>query len=548
MPGGAAGAAPARFSSAVAEAPQAPPARMQAAIDPSRPAIELSGITKRFPGVVANRDVSLTFRRGEIHALLGENGAGKSTLIGMLSGMQQPDAGSIRVGGEAVTIDSPRRALELGIGTVYQHVTLVPTLTVLENLMLGGAWSKPLDRTATRRRLAEIAATLGIVAEPDARVGKLSLGEQQQIEIIKALWSGEQVLILDEPTSMLTPRGVEELGRVMTRLRDSGVAIIFITHKLREAIALGDRISVLQRGRLVGEIPPERLRSLSPDVATELIVGLMFEPGGERAPGSEDLRRRTPLDPSAPPILELDRVGAEGEPGEPSIDGVGFALRPGEIFGIAGIDGNGQKQLAELIAGQRRLGRGEIRLAGRPVGRLGVRARQALGLRYLTDDRLGEGTVPILSVALNMVVKRIGEAPFWRNGMIDHRAIDDNAKGLIRRHDIRTPSEHTPIGRLSGGNIQKVLLGRELHGRPLVMMFNKPTYGLDLQNIDAARRAIRAQADAGTAILLLSTDLDELLVLCDRIGVMLNGRLQGVVANDEAAARAVGQLMTGAAA
>jgi simple sugar transport system ATP-binding protein len=521
---------------------------MQAATDPSRPAIELSSITKRFPGVVANRDVSLAFRRGEIHALLGENGAGKSTLIGMLSGMLQPDAGTIKVGGATVTIDSPRRALDLGIGTVYQHVTLVPTLTVLENLMLGGAWAKPLDRVATRRRLGEIAATLGIAVEADTGVGRLSLGEQQQIEIIKALWSGEQVLILDEPTSMLTPRGVEELGRVMTRLRNSGVAIIFITHKLREAIALGDRIAVLQRGRLVGEIPPDRLRSLSPDVATELIVGLMFESGGERASGSEDLRRPVPLDPALAPILELERVGAAGEPGEPSIDSVGFSLRPGEIFGIAGIDGNGQKQLAELIAGQRRLERGEIRLAGRPIGRLGVRARQALGLRYLTDDRLGEGTVPILSVALNMVVKRIGEAPFWRNGMIDTGAIDTYAKDLIRHHDIRTPSEHTPIGRLSGGNIQKVLLGRELYGRPQVMMFNKPTYGLDLQNIDAARRAMRTQADAGTAILLLSTDLDELLVLCDRIGVMLNGRLQGVVDNDDAAARAVGQLMTGAAA
>jgi simple sugar transport system ATP-binding protein len=521
---------------------------MQAAHDSSRPAIELDGITKRFPGVVANRDVSLVFRRGEIHALLGENGAGKSTLIGMLSGMLQPDEGTIRVDGNPVVIDSPRRALGLGIGTVYQHVTLVPTLTVLENLMLGGAWSTKLDRAATRRRLAEIAATLGIVVEADARVGRLSLGEQQQIEIVKALWSGEQVLILDEPTSMLTPQGVEELGRVMTRLRDSGVAIIFITHKLREAIALGDRISVLQRGRLVGEIPPDRLKSLSPEVATGLIVGLMFESDGERAPGGADLRRGAPLSAAAAAILELDRVGAEGEPGEPSIEGVAFSLRPGEIFGIAGIDGNGQKQLAELIAGQRRLQQGEIRLAGRPVGRLGVRRRQALGLRYLTDDRLGEGTVAGLSVALNMVIKRIGEAPFWRGQLIDHGAIDGYAKDLIRRHDIRTPSEHTPIGRLSGGNIQKALLGRELHGHPLVMIFNKPTYGLDLQNIDAARRAIRTQADAGTAILLLSTDLDELLILCDRIGVMLNGRLQGVVDNDATAARTVGQLMTGAAA
>src|SRR5262249_15456833 len=205
------------------------------------------------------------------------------------------------------------RALDLGIGTVYQHVTLVPTLTVLENLMLGGAWSKPLDRAATRRRLDEIAATLGIVVESQARVGRLALGEQQQIEIVKALWSGERVLIFDEPPSMLTPRGVEELGRVMTRLRDSGVAIIFITHKLREAIALGDRISVLQRGRLVGEIPPERLKSLSPEVATELVVGMMFEPGGERMSGGAELRRAAPLPAGPTPVLELDGVGALGE-------------------------------------------------------------------------------------------------------------------------------------------------------------------------------------------------------------------------------------------
>ena len=523
-----------------------------AAIPAGAPAIEITGITKRFPGVVANRNVSLTFRTGEIHALLGENGAGKSTLIGMLSGMLQADAGSIRVFGRPARIDAPRRALELGIGTVFQHVTLVPTLSVLQNLMLGGPWHRRLDVDGTRGRLAEVSRRLGVSVKPDAPVGQLSLGQQQQVEIIKALWNGEGVLILDEPTSMLTPQGVEELGRAMVRLRDAGAAVIFITHKLHEAVALADRISVLKLGQVVGEIPPERLRSLVKAEVTAEIVGLMF--GAEQGAGAIDgesadsLRRRSPLDAALAPVLAVVGLSTVPRAGELPLKSIDFAVRPGEIFGIAGVDGNGQKQLAEVIAGQRQPSAGDVRLAGRSVLRLGVGGRQRLGLRYVTDDRLNEGTVGNLPVSLNFVLKRVGEAPFWQNGFAREARIKGFARELIRRHDVRTPSESTPIGRLSGGNTQKALLARELAGEPRAVVFNKPTYGLDVQNIRAARRHIRAQADAGVAVVLISTDLDELVALCDRIGVMLMGELKGIVGNGSDAARQVGQLMVGAGA
>ncbi len=524
--------------------PQEPAARTDA------PAVELSGITKVYPGVLANDHVDLAVRRGEVHCLLGENGAGKSTLMGILAGMVSPDEGVIRVDGREVRIDSPKRALELGIGMVYQHTTLVPTLSVVENLMLGAHDGLRLDVTGARRRLGELAGMLGIELDPDAETGSLALGRQQQIEIVKALWRGSEVLILDEPTSMLTPQGVAELAKVLVRLKGQGLAVVLITHKLHEATSQGDRVSVLKAGRVVGELGPSDLAGRSADEVQALIVGMMFGEGVRVAPEVVELqehpeghapRRRLDGDP----ILELEAVTVAPRLGEIGVSEVSLALLPGEIMGVAGVDGNGQRELAEAIAGQRPLAGGEIRFAGVSLRRMRVAQRERLGLRYVTDDRLGEGTVGPLSVGLNLVLKRIGQAPFWRRGSIHRRAIDDNARALIEDFDIRTPGPHAAVATLSGGNIQKVVLARELSNEPRVVVYNKPTYGLDLRTTQAVRARIREGAERGVTSLLISTDLEELLALCDRIAVIFRGRVTGVVENSPGAEQRVGQLMVG---
>jgi simple sugar transport system ATP-binding protein len=501
------------------------------------PLVRLSGITRRFPGVVANDQVSLDIRAGEVHALLGENGAGKSTLIAILSGVLQPDSGRIEVGGRPVRIGSPRDAIRLGIGTVYQHSTLVPTLTVVQNLMLGQPWWRPLGRAAALARLAEVSGLLGVRVEPDAVAGTLSLGQQQQVEIVKALWRGERVLVLDEPTSMLTPQGVEELGQVMARLAAQGFGIVFVSHKLQEVLAFGHRVTVLKLGRKVGEIPPERLRVLSSAEATAEIVELMFGRGA--ADAAAPRRRTSSIRAGAPPLLEVSGLSA----GDGAIADITFAIRPGEIFGIAGVDGNGQKQLAEALAGQLTAEAGRVMLDGQDITRLSVARRQALGLRYLTDDRLGEGTVGSFSIGTNLVLKRVGEPPFWQSGFERPARITDHAREMIARFDVRTPGPEVPIANLSGGNIQKALFGRELSQEPRLVITNKPTYGLDVANIRAARDRISAAAEAGVACLLISTELDELLELADRIGVMYRGRLVGVVENGPEAEREIGRLM-----
>lgn len=518
--------------------------KADAAASVGEPVVEVVGVTKRFPGVVANDDVSVAIYPGEVHALLGENGAGKSTLIAMLSGMLQPDDGHMVVRGQHTAITSPRRALALGIGTVYQHPTLVPTLTVLENLMLGAAWYRRMDRSATRGRLAEISTMLGITLPADAVLGSLSLGQQQQVEIVKALWRGEQVLILDEATAMLTPKGVEDLGGVIERLRIAGIAILFITHKLTEAVRFGDRVSILKLGRKVGELTPDDLAMLDEPAAIERIVDLMFGNAAQDETSQLPKRDRERLT-DGPVILTAQDLAAVTVPGEPAVTGVAFEIRAGEVFGIAGVDGNGQKQLAEALAGQRALAGGSLTLKSTPIGTLTVVQRQRAGLRYVTDDRLGEGTVGTFPVGLNLLLKRIGDEPFWRKGSIRRGEVDRHAKNLIHRHDVRTPGPQTPIGRLSGGNIQKALLARELDNEPIAVIYNKPTYGLDVNNIQFARRAIREQADRGIATVLISTDLDEILELSDRIGVMLRGRMVGIVDNDRDAQRRVGELMIG---
>ncbi|MBK8158685.1 MAG: ABC transporter ATP-binding protein [Rhodospirillaceae bacterium] len=517
------------------------------------PVAAVRDICKRFPGVIANDDISLDFNAGEIHVLLGENGAGKSTLIGILAGMQQPDSGDILIDGNKVRLGSPRESLDQGIGTVFQHVLLVPSLTVIENLMLGGSWWQKLARAAALARFRELSDLLGVKLDPDALVGKLSLGEQQQVEIMRALWRGEKILILDEPTSMLTPQGVRDLGEVMRRLRAKGVALILITHKLAEAYELGDRISVLRLGRLVGAIQPDERRQMSEQQVTDSVIAMMF---GAATPTdaaeaelllgrAEGRRARRPVDRSGRPRLHATQLSTAAERGACPLHDVSFDLWPGEVLGIAGIDGNGQKHLAETLAGQRNAVGGTIILDGQDITTAGVPARRKAGIRYVTDERLGEGTVGTFSVATNLLLKEIGSEPFWRRGMTDWGRIHDHAREKIEHHDIRTPSEKTPIGKLSGGNIQKVLLARELANDAGVVIFNKPTYGLDLQNTRLAHERIVESAQHGLGTIVISTDLDELLEVSDRIGVMYQGHLVGIVENGPEVELEIGKLMTG---
>jgi general nucleoside transport system ATP-binding protein len=519
----------------------------------------LRRVTKRFPGIVALDSVSLEFHPGEVHVLLGENGAGKSTLVSLLAGMQRPDEGEILIGGTPAIIDSPRRSMDLGIGAVFQRVLLVASLTVIENLMLGGSWLRALAPSAALSRFDELSSLLGTRIDPNAPVSGLSLGEQQQVEIMRALWRDEKLLLLDEPTSMLTPQGVADLGRMMRRLKEKGVALILITHKLLEAYEFGDRISVLRLGTVAGEIAPQQFQSMGEAERTDTIIRMMFGAGSGAAPDpvheqelaillGRKLHRANTVDRNKPAALSVRSLVTAPDFAETPLHEVSFELWAGEVLGIAGVDGNGQKHLAEVLAGQRPSRQGRIDLAGRDITQGRVPERRQRGIRYVTDDRLGEGTVGTFSVATNLVLKEIGAPPYWRRGVTDWDLIHRNARDQILRNDIRTPSELTPVGKLSGGNVQKVLLARELDAEANVAVLNKPTYGLDLHNQRLALDRIVAAAARGVAVIVISTDLDELLEISDRIGVMFQGRLAGIVDNGDGAGNMVRRLMTGAAA
>ncbi len=515
-----------------------------------KPAVELCGISKAFPGVVANDNICLTIWSREVHCLLGDHGAGKSTLMQILSGMYYPDGGTIRMFGHDVCIDSPRQALELGVGMVYQHPTLIPVLSVLENLLLGSG-GLILDRQGALKRFMEYAAQLGVEIDPAALVSNLALGQQQQVEIIKALWKGSSILILDEPTSMLTPQGIEELKKVVVQLKQSGLAVIFITHKLHEAMEIGDRISVLRGGKLVGSIEPSVLRSADHSEIRCMVIEMMFGKEAGTATNVAEAREHVTgkslrKGPVGRPVLELVDVSVEAQHNETEVQGISFCLHAGEVLGVAGVDGNGQCELAEALAGQRRVITGDILLNGKSISGCSVSDRQKMGIRYVTDDRIGEGICTSMSVGRNLFLKRIGQKPFWNWGRADEALILEMAEKLIKEYDIHTTGVESKCGALSGGNIQKVLLARELLFEPKVVIYSKPTHGLDLKTTSMVRERIRCLAEKeGVAELLISTDLDEVLDLADRIAVMFRGRISGIVKNQEGIEKTIGELMVG---
>jgi general nucleoside transport system ATP-binding protein len=520
-------------------------------------------LVKRYPGVVANDHIDLTFHSGEIHCLLGENGAGKSTLVALLAGLERPDEGEILVDDRPAKAGSPRASLAAGIGTVFQRPALVPSFTARQNLALAlppahvsdGPWGMrrgsggvPGAGGASGGR-EDMAAVLLEGIEPDAPVRRLALGAQQRVEIAKALLFGTRVLILDEPTSLLDPDWAEKLGSMLLSLCGDATAIIYITHKLDEALRLGDRITILREGRVAGTVAPAEGvvpgalqgsgggRSEEQSGGLErAILALMFG----RESGSDPMRvARRPAAEEAPPgtgaLLELRGVrvkrtqAGSGFEGRTGLFGVDLAVHPGQVLGIAGIEGNGQRELAEVIAGQRRPDSGEVLFEGHPINSMSVRERYRRGIRYVTDDRWGEGVAPDESIAVNLLLKSIGRPPFWRRGWRDRQAIEGHAEGLISSFDIRTTGPRQAGATLSGGNLQKVVLARELSAGARLVVFNKPTHGLDARSASASRERILALARAGSAAVLISHDLDELLGLCDRIAVMLDGRITALV-------------------
>jgi general nucleoside transport system ATP-binding protein len=497
--------------------------------------LELRGITKRFPGVVANEGVDLVVQSGEIHALLGENGAGKTTLMNVLYGLYRPDEGEILIDDVPVTFDDPGDAIAAGIGMVHQHFMLVPVFTVTENVMLGVESVRGpiqmLDRSAARRRILEISERHGLRVDPDALVEDLPVGVRQRVEIIKTLYRRSDVLILDEPSAVLTPQETEELFAVMRSLVAEGTSIIFITHKLNEVLEVADRISVLRRGKVVGTTTPaetdkEQLAAMMVGRAVELTV------------------TKGPAKP-AHAVLEIRGLVVRDERGHPAVDNLGLEVRAGEIVAIAGVQGNGQTELAEAITGLRPVDSGEILLEGEPIPTT-PRGVYAAGVAHIPEDRIEEGLVPGFNVAENLVLTGYWREPYSTGLSLARERIADDASTRISEYDIRTPSAFNDIGNLSGGNQQKVIVAREFSRPVKLLVAVQPTRGLDVGSIEYIHTRIVEQRDEGVAVLIVSTELDEVVALGDRIAVMYQGRIVAVLDPAEATFERLGLLMGGA--
>ncbi len=496
------------------------------------PALEMRGITKRYPGVIANDHIDLEVRPGEIHALLGENGAGKSTLMNILYGLAVPDEGEILLDGVLVTISGPSDAIERGISMVHQHFMLVPVLSVAENILLGEetmANAIFLDRNEARRRIRELGARFGFEIDPDAPVGSLSVGWQQRVEILKALYRKARILVLDEPTAVLTPQETEEIFAVLRHLADEGHSVIFISHKLYEVLAVADRITVIRRGRVVGSRAPAETNE--EDLA-ELMVGREVQltvDRGESHPGE--------------PAFTVEDLHVQDDRGHEAVRGVTLEVRAGEIFGIAGVAGNGQDELVEAITGLRKPKQGRVTLGGRDVTGSGPRKLGEAGLASVPGDRHRFGLVLSFPLQDNLVLTSYHRSPFARGLVRDDQACEDWANRSIAEYDIRTPSCDVPAGTLSGGNQQKAVVAREFSRDLKALVLDQPTRGLDVGSIEFIHRQALAKRDAGTAILLVSAELDEILELSDRIAVMYRGELVAVVDGRSANREEIGLLM-----
>jgi len=480
------------------------------------PVLELHGITKRFPGVLANDHIDFDLRRGEVHALLGENGAGKSTLMSILYGLYTADEGEILMNAEPVSIGSPKDAIELGIGMVHQHFMLIPVMTVTENIVLANEPVQAgvlLDEAAGEQRVAEVARTFNFAVDPHARVQNITVGQQQRVEIMKALYRNADILILDEPTAVLTPQEAAELFAILRTLTREGISVIFITHKLNEVLEIADRITVLRRGKRVETIP--RAGATEEGLARSMV-------------GREVLLRveKKPATPGEP-LLEVEDLLVRDDRGLEAVRGITFDVRAGEIVGIAGVDGNGQSELIDALTGLRHPASGSIRVAGEDV--TGASARRALdaGVGHIPEDRHRRGLVLEFNLAENLVLHDYAKEPFSRFGWLNPRGLFGWARRLLQEFDVRGGGPETRGASLSGGNQQKVVLAREINRDPRLLIAGQPTRGLDVGAIEFVHQRLVEQRDEGKAVLLVSLELEEILSLSDRILVLYEGRIVG---------------------
>ncbi len=498
------------------------------------PVLELRSITKRFPGVLANDHIDLSLEEGEIHALLGENGAGKTTLMNILYGLYQPDEGEIFVRGKRIEVHSPSDAIAAGVGMVHQHFMLIPVFTVTDNVMLGEEATRVaglLDRAAAAARIREISDQFHLEVEPEAYIKDLPVGVQQRVEIIKLLYRQADILVLDEPTAVLTPQEADELFKIMRSLVERGKSIIFITHKLREVMDVADRITVLRRGKVVGSTTPGEATR---EKLAEMMVG--------RAVSLEVTKEPPKL---GEPVLDVEDLVVLDERNQVAVDGVSFNVHAGEILGIAGVQGNGQTELVKAVTGLRPVMEGSIRLLGEDITQATPRRITELGSAHVPEDRQQDGLVLTFPVADNLVLCTYYQPPYARGVVLQGHAILKTAQRLIQEFDIRTPSPLTPAGSLSGGNQQKVIIAREF-SRPIrLLVAAQPTRGLDVGSIEYIHQRILEKRDAGCAVLLVSSELDEILELSDRIAVMYRGKIVAVIPGEKASKEYLGLLMAG---
>jgi len=497
-------------------------------------AVELNNIRKEYPGVVANNDVSLFVEQGEIHGLIGENGAGKSTIMNILYGMAKPDSGVIKILGEEKEIQSPHQAIQFGIGMVHQHFMLMPNLSVLQNIILGRTPTKNflIDEKSARKEISEIMSAYDLNVDLDAKIEEISVGQKQRVEIVKALYRQVKILIMDEPTAVLTPSETDKLMEVMQRLKEKGCTIIFITHKLREVMHVTDRITVMQKGIVTGRLDTKD--ATIPELSRMMVgreVDLKMEMGSF-APGEK--------------VLEVSHLSANSHQGLPAVRDVSFDVRQGEIVGIAGIEGNGQTELIEAISGMIRSTHGEIMLSGKKIDRLSVRKRREYGMAHIPEDRLKFGVSKECTIMDNLILNRYYQKPFCAYGVMDHEKLSNFSEELCQNFHIKTPDASCMVKTLSGGNMQKVVFAREVEIDGDLLIAAQPTRGVDIGAIEYIHKKIIGLRDSGKAVLLVSAELDEIMSLSDRILVMYEGEIVAEFSRNEASQREIGEYMMGA--
>lgn len=498
--------------------------------------VEMKNITKVFPGVVANDNVNFELRQGEIHVLLGENGAGKTTLMNILYGLYEQTSGDIFINGKLQNIKDPSVAISLGIGMVHQHFMLVEPFTVTENIILGSETTKGfknihLDLQTATRKVQEISEQFGLAVDPNAKIQDISVGMQQRVEILKTLYRGADILILDEPTAVLTPQEIDELGVILEKLVAQNKSIILITHKLKEVMKMSDRVTVVRRGKVIETLNKE---DTNIDELAELMVGRKVNLKVDK---SETKLGQT--------VLSVEGLKAEDNRGSLALKGVDFEVKAGEIFAIAGVDGNGQTELVEVLTGLRKSAGGNFSISGEDLTKANSKTILKHGLAHIPEDRHKRGLVLQHSLAENGCLGNHLDEPFSKRGIMNDEYIHSYAKNLIEEYDVRTPSEMVPAKSLSGGNQQKFIVAREMNRNPDLIIASQPTRGVDVGAIEFIHKKLVEQRDMGKAVLLVSLELDEVLALADRIGVIYDGKLVGIVNGESADERELGIMMAG---